>query len=496
MSYRNPKQFVDTQTAQHYRNLQNTMMGITEDYVREQKLKRAEEAKRVAEKIKENEEELRAQTEYQNEVGQAWNNAAGPRSYIFSKSTPKLQEYINYAGKLSTKPQLSQQEKIIYQNTSTLPDTIKRNLTNASVFAEGHRAKQAKAGEMGGYSLENEPDQLAWADSFLGDGSKGEMSFDVDLTKFGGAETKYSYKNPKTGGVYTITGSMLDKIANNPDLDVAVTIPDETTNMQNIANEFGKTIVDGKATDEIKDVYYVNRPRKSRVKKDGTIEYYIEPNEELFIQNVKNAVISKIDGLGDGVSPNKIALFNFFKRKFEQTDSFLPLDKKFTKEEEDEFNNELAVDYATYMSRVYFREGRDIVVEEIKPAKKEEPTEGQIKREIAKETAKTTLSDMLNSPESYFKDKVIGGKKITNVRIVPSTISESGEKEGRTLEFEYEAGTSTQGGERTIYTDEMTFDLDDPVRVRALIDMLPEGATIKTALKKLVTGNLPIANKS
>lgn len=371
MSYRNPKQFVDTQTAQHYRNLQNTMMGITEDYVKEQKLKRAKEAERVAKIQKENEEELRAQTEYENQVGQAWNNAAGPRSYLFSKSTPKLQEYINYAGKLSTKPLLSQQEKVVYQNTSTLNNTIKRDLSNGGVFEKDHRAKQAKAGEMGGYSLENDPDQLAWADSFLGDGSKGEMSFDVDLTKFGGAETKYSYKNPRTGGVYTITGSMLNKIANNPDLDVAVTIPDEATNMQNIANEFGKTIVDGKATDEIKDIYYTNRPRKSRAKKDGTIEYYIEPNEELFLQNVKSAVASKIDGLGDGVSPNKIALFNFFKTKFEKPDSLLPIDKKLTKEEEDEFNNELAVDYATYVSRVYFREGRDIVVEEVKPTKKE-----------------------------------------------------------------------------------------------------------------------------
>ena len=388
MSYRNPKQFVDTQTAQHYRNLQNTMMGITEDYVREQKLKRAEEAKRVAKIQKENEEELRAQTEYQNEVGQAWNNATGPRSYLFAKATPKLQGYINYAGKLSTKPQLSQQEKIVYQNTSTLDSYIKRDLSNGGVFQEGHRAKQAKAGEMGGYSLENDTDQLAWADSFLGDGSKGEMSFDVDLTNFGGPETKYSYKNPKTGRVYTVTGSMLNRIANNPDLNVAVTIPDETTNMQNIANEFGKTIVDGKATDEIKDVYYVNRPRKSRVKKDGTIEYYIEPNEELFVQNVKSAVISKIDGLGDGVSPNKIALFNFFKRKFGQTDSFLPLDKKFTKEEEDEFNNEFAVDYATYISKNFFREGREIVTREVKPTKEEKEVDVSYIKDIEIPVAK------------------------------------------------------------------------------------------------------------
>jgi hypothetical protein len=109
----------------------------------------------------------------------------------------------------------------------------------------------------------------------------------------------------------------------------------------------------------------------------------------------------------------------------------------------------------------------------IEPDKGDKPTEGTIKRKIAKETAETVLNDMLESPKSYFKDRRINGKKVSDVRIVPSTVGEGGEKEGRTLEIGYESGTSTTGGERTIFTDEMTFDLDDPVRVRTLIDMLP-----------------------
>ncbi len=371
MSYRNPKQFVDTQTAQHYRNLQNTMMGITEDYVREQKLKRAEEAKRAAEIQEKNEKIAKLQTQYENSVGKAWNNATGERADIFAKAGSKIKEAINIAGKFSTEPFLTSDQKNYRTNLESLNGAIKRDLINLDSYKEGYKTKKEKRGELGGYSLENDPGQFAWVASVLGGGLKGETNFDFDLSQYGGPVTKYSYKNPETGETYTLTGSMISEISNNPDRDILVTIPDETTNMQNIANEFGKTIVDGKATDEIKDVYYVNRPRKSRVKKDGTIEYYIEPNEELFVQNVKSAVISKIDGLGDGVSPNKIALFNFFKRKFKQTDSFLPLDKKFTKEEEDEFNNELAVDYATYTSQVYFRKGRDIVVKEVKPAKKE-----------------------------------------------------------------------------------------------------------------------------
>ena len=49
MSYRNPKQFVDTQTAQHYRNLQKTMTGITEDYINTIKQQQAAETKRLKE---------------------------------------------------------------------------------------------------------------------------------------------------------------------------------------------------------------------------------------------------------------------------------------------------------------------------------------------------------------------------------------------------------------------------------------------------------------
>lgn len=128
------------------------------------------------------------------------------------------------------------------------------------------------------------------------------------------------------------------------------------------------------------------------------------------------------------------------------------------------------------------------------------PTEGEIKRRIAEETAETVLNDMLESPKSYFKDRRINGRKVSDVRIVPSRVGEGGKREGRTLEIGYESGTSTKGGERTIFTDEMTFDLDDPVRVRTLIDMLPEGDALKTALKKLTQkeenktniGNLPV----
>ena len=62
MSYRNPKQFVDTQTAQYYRNLQKTMTGITDDYINTIKQQQAAETKRLKEIAKIN-NELRVKQE-------------------------------------------------------------------------------------------------------------------------------------------------------------------------------------------------------------------------------------------------------------------------------------------------------------------------------------------------------------------------------------------------------------------------------------------------
>ena len=79
MSYRNPKQFVDTQTAQHYRNLQKTMTGITDDYINNIKQQQAAETKRLIEIAKENKKLDIKRENYRNTTGQALNNATGSR---------------------------------------------------------------------------------------------------------------------------------------------------------------------------------------------------------------------------------------------------------------------------------------------------------------------------------------------------------------------------------------------------------------------------------
>jgi len=86
-------------------------------------------------------------------------------------------------------------------------------------------------------------------------------------------------------------------------------------------------------------------------------------------------------------------------------------------------------------------------------------------------------------------------KDVLKVNVSPGSVPAGGGEVYPIIELGYKSGTSTKGGEQTIFTDDMSFDLSDPVRVRALIDMLPEGADMKKELKKLV-GDNPIESVS
>lgn len=115
-------------------------------------------------------------------------------------------------------------------------------------------------------------------------------------------------------------------------------------------------------------------------------------------------------------------------------------------------------------------------------------------KEIA-EAAPRVYTDIFKNPESYFKNKKIGGKDVLRVNVSPGSVPADGSEVYPIIELGYKSGTSTADGEQTVFTNDMIFDLSDPTRVRALIDMLPEGADMKKELKKLV-GDNPIDSVS
>jgi len=517
MSYRNPKQFVDTETAKYYSDLQKTFSGITDDYVKQLDARRAAEAKRLAKAAEENKKITKERNKYENETGSNINGATAITPNLFDDDAQKrISESIDAAADISTDTFASQEQKTYRQNVDGLDKVIIRDQTNLASYKEEFEEASGKQGQMGGYSVYNDPKQTAFVSAVLGGGLKGESSFNFDLTKPGGAQTMYSWKQEGAEEGFSLSGSMIAEIAANPDRDILVKVPNEAESMEQTINIFGrKTDEKGDPTAGVQEDLYVGQEKKHRIIRDGKKvikQYYQEPNTKLLGEKIKQKVVASVEALSsnkDLISNEQIALYNWFQDQKaegdESKESVIGFNEfnESNQKKRDKFLDKLSVDYSTYAMKKYFTGNTELVTgtEEIVEPEEEKPlTEGAIKRKIAKETAETVLNDMLESPKSYFKDRKINGKKVSDVRIVPSTVGDGGEKEGRTLEIGYESGTSTTGGERTIFTDEMTFDLDDPVRVRSLIDMLPEGDALKTALKKLTkkksntvnTGGLPI----
>jgi hypothetical protein len=121
----------------------------------------------------------------------------------------------------------------------------------------------------------------------------------------------------------------------------------------------------------------------------------------------------------------------------------------------------------------------------------DEPTVAETKaaktaKEIA-DAAPQVYKDVFENTESYFKNKKIDGKDILKVDV--SSVSVGGGKVAPVIKLGYKSGTSTEGGEQTIFTTDMSFDLSNPTRVRALIDMLPESDAMKKELMKIIGDN-------
>ena len=510
MSYRNPKQFVDTETSKYYSNLQKTFSGITDDYIKQLNNRRAAEAKRLAKAAEENKKLIIARNKYENETGSDINGATAITPRLFDDAAQeRLRQSIDKAADISTDMFASQEQKTYKQNVDGLNEVIIRDQTNLASYKEQFEEASGKEGQMGGYSRYNDPKQTAFVSAVLGGGLKGKSSFKYDLTKPGGAETMYSWKGEgDTGDPFKMTGSMIAEIAANPDRDLLIRVPDEAVQMEQTINIFGRqTDEKGDPTAAVQEDLYIGQDEKFRIIRDGKKvikQYYKEPNMDLLGDKIKQKVVASVEALSsnkDLVSNEQIALYNWFQdQKTEDKKPVIGFNEfnEASQEDRDIFLNDLSAEYSAYAMKKYFTGNTELATgteEIVEPEEEKPPTEGAIKRKIAEETAETVFKDMLESPKSYFKDRKINGKKVSDVRIVPSTVGRGGEKVGgRILEIGYESGTSTTGGERTIFTDEMTFDLDDPVRVRTLIDMLPEGDDLKTSLKKLTGKKNPLLN--
>jgi hypothetical protein len=163
MSYRNPKQFVDTETAKYYSKLQETFTGITQNSINSLKARLAKQTKDLEETAKLNKEDKKKQEEYRNKQGQALNGATGARLDIFNN--PIIQErFINDTDTIASEDsavELTREQRIRRDNFNGLPQGITNDLTIFETLGGGYQEKEDKGNAMGGISPYNDSEQLA-----------------------------------------------------------------------------------------------------------------------------------------------------------------------------------------------------------------------------------------------------------------------------------------------------------------------------------------------
>lgn len=480
MSYRNPQQFIDKQSGQAYVDLIKTSIGVGDAMAKRAREKAKANEKENLRLIKEREQGvLNLRTEFNKRSGDNFNA---------DDWEPMVQRYDIIQQKID-KGTATAQEKQEQAKILAAPYTAKSLGENLLSDAEEMISSIGNVGKMGGFDAKgSSPEGLKNAQTFL-----GQLSGANNLT-FVDREAAFDIN----GKVYT-ESSVREFL--NRDLGANVLgriIPDEGPNFKN-AHEFSLMPDPGGSTDPNKRVMnpaYLTGIQK-REENNGDITYYRTPNFDLLRQpgNPVGAELrADAQSLLDMPGNSAVSLWNNTLQVDKTKEVIWDYDEILTDKQKEDFV-EAYVDYG--LGANYFTQ--EIIERTEKAPRPKELTVTERKaaktaKEIA-EAAPRVYTDIFKNPESYFKNKKIGGKDVLKVNVSPGSVPADGGEVYPIIELGYKSGTSTADGEQTVFTNDMIFDLSDPARVRALIDMLPEGADMKKELRKLV-GDDPIESVS
>ena len=214
MSYRNPQQVVDTQTGQHYRNLQasisNTFNKVADASMKEQARLRIEKEKtqlrldREAEKSKKEAIEImRRDVNASAEINKILNGAA----VSLEHAGPLTAEITRYAT-LLTKGVTNTNETIFIKNMASLPDDMLAATALVNSFISASEDDLGKnIGKMGGASLTNTQEARNFA-LVLSNNKKGTSYFSTDSTGADGNVIKFTV-TPEDGEPISYTYAQL-----------------------------------------------------------------------------------------------------------------------------------------------------------------------------------------------------------------------------------------------------------------------------------------------
>ena len=298
MSYRNPKQVVDTQSGQHIRNMMKT---VTESAVNVIKTRQAALEKRQKENIEFKTKTVQAQSRVANSANAA--NVANSGTDWAGAIKEGITRYGDlYLKSLRDPTKFSTDEQMEMSALANMGTQIKQQaIEDQADFEELNEAFKAGPGQYGGFGLFTNTKVLkrlaiqGKMGSVVGS-SKGEFAWDP---KVGGLITKVVSYNEEGVAVGTNAngGNMADYVVPNP-----------TKNMMSIREAIELKNEDYFKDQEIKSKY--NTDTKTTIKSQFE-------NKEALLADIRSKSDGYIEGLGASAA---IRLYNNKMRKYVKAD--------------------------------------------------------------------------------------------------------------------------------------------------------------------------------
>jgi len=398
MSYRNPKQFIDTQSGQHYRNLINSVVKTGDDLAKDIIKQNAEVAKRNNDII------TGAEKREQQILSRFGNVTAGNPSFNFGEG---FEYYINQYSDLNIAVDTGKSENPVaarrrMAEIEQLPVMAKDGLAGLIEMTEDLIEKADKRGQMGGLDLasivsdgENTSDLEALL--IMADQLRGARSFNI-VEENGKLVPAYVLGNRQ----YTYT-QIQNYLAGPESGGLFNSIPDETKSYTEAAklamvpdpNDPQKQILNPK--------YYENQPVQTRVDDKGNTIQFKQINTEML----------KGEPIGQTLRADAASLSNTDKISFYNnilaTDRQFEYGKLLNKEEEQMFIDA----YVDYGLNNYVQQQHQVGF--IKAPEEPTKTEVEYQEKLENLEERIQASDLFSLEETIKLARGLGIKQLDEV---------------------------------------------------------------------------------
>ncbi len=282
MSYRNPAKIVDTQSGQHYRNMQQslakTFTGIVD----------ADTARIKAETAKTIKEQAELRKRLQEQEADAYKTALQANQETgTSVRYDNMQENLQYNSHLASKPagSLTSEERVWMQNFKNVGSSIKTVLSNIVSGRESYEKQNAvKPGEEGSIAATNDNILKQKAMEIWLNGKDGTSHAYFDGTT---GETTLIARNREGVEVGRVTSN-----GKNYDFEtVADTKKQREANVKSLSNRIN--------TEGISSSVYGINPKSDPVtdKSTGVTKYFLTPTEDGVKKGLRTQALATIQSM-------------------------------------------------------------------------------------------------------------------------------------------------------------------------------------------------------